>query len=162
MNVIEPGEGPPPRRMGVVVSTYNATITDALYEGALNALERAGVSEVMVVRVPGALELAVGAQALIEAGCEGVVALGAVIQGETDHYRIVVDESARGLTEVALRSGRPVANSVLAVRQFEHALERSGPGPANRGAEAADAAVATARQLVAIRESRDSEASVGR
>lgn len=134
----------------MVASSFNQPITDPLLDGALAELERRGVPEVIVVRVPGALELPVAARRLVDHGCEAVVAVGAIIEGDTDHYEIVARESARGLTDVALATGVPVANAVLAVRDYAHAVERSRPGPGNKGAEAAAAAVETSATLSAI------------
>lgn len=136
--------------VGVVVASWNRSITDRLLEGATDRLRREGVGTVTVVRVPGSLELPVGARGLAGAGCDAVVALGVVVEGETDHYEIVRDESARGLTLVANDLGVPVANGILAVRDIDHAVERSRPGSANKGDEAAAAAVATALVLSAL------------
>ncbi|MGH8927616.1 MAG: 6,7-dimethyl-8-ribityllumazine synthase, partial [Acidimicrobiia bacterium] len=92
----------------------------------------------------GAWELPVAASHLAAGGCDAIVAVGAVIKGETDHYDVIVKESASGLARVALDTGVPVSNAVLAAHTFEQALERSEPGPGNKGAEAAQAAVSTA------------------
>lgn len=133
--------------MGVAVATFNQAITDRLLSGALEALEGMGASDVTVLVVPGALELPVAAGALARRGCHGVVALGAVVKGDTDHYEVVVRESAGGLGRVALDHGIPVTNGVLAVHTIEQAFERSEPGPGNKGAEAATAAVVMADAL---------------
>jgi 6,7-dimethyl-8-ribityllumazine synthase len=106
------------------------------------------------MRVAGAWELPLAALSLARAGCDGVVALGAVIRGDTDHYRVIVRESAAGLARVALEAGVPVANAVLAVRDYEQALDRSEPGPANKGAEGARAAVGVAARLRTLRPSQ--------
>lgn len=135
--------------IGVAVAEFNQAITDRLLEGALQALSELGVDHIKVMRVPGAWELAVAAQTLLRAGCQGVVAIGAVIKGETDHYEVIVTESARGLNQVAIDEGRPVTNAVLAVHDYAQALERSEPGPGNKGAEAA-AAVVTMASLVEV------------
>lgn len=145
-------EGPTPTRIGIVYSTYNAPITRPMLEAAKRVLEEAGVTEVPVFDVPGALEIPVAAQALIEiGGCAGVVAIGAVIKGETDHYEFVSAEASRGIGEVALRTGRPVGNALLTVREYEHAVERSRPGAGNKGAEAATAVVAVCRRIAGLR-----------
>jgi 6,7-dimethyl-8-ribityllumazine synthase len=143
-------EGEVPPRVGVVAAEFNQAITEPMLEEAIAALEEAGVGDIVVLRVPGALELPVGADALAAQGCRAVVAIGAVIQGETDHYEIVSRESARGLGEVSLRRGIPIGNAVLTVREYGHALDRSRPGPGNKGREAAEAAVATARRLAGL------------
>jgi 6,7-dimethyl-8-ribityllumazine synthase len=138
--------------IGVVVAGWNRSITDNLLEGALHRLEQLAVGNVTVLRVPGSLELAVGARALARRGCDAVVALGTIIKGDTDHYQIVSSESSRGLTLVAHDEHVPVTNGVLAVHDVAHAVERAQPGPSNKGEEAATAAVETALALAALRE----------
>ncbi len=147
VNEIDPEPDGAGLRIGVAVSTYNAVFTDGLLAGALAALEGSGVDEVTVLRVPGALELPVAALALARSGCHGVVAVGTVIKGDTDHYDVVVNESAAGLTAASLDTGIPVTNAVLAVHEAAHARERSLPGAGNKGFEAATAAVSMAAAL---------------
>lgn len=137
--------------VGIVAALWNQGITDKLLSGAMDRCAAIGASEVTVVRVPGALELPLAARALTEAGCDAVVAIGAVVKGETDHYDTVVRESARGITDVALETGIPVANAVLAVHDYEQALERAGEGDANKGVEGVNAVVATANVLRELR-----------
>lgn len=145
------GAGPVPERIGVVVSGFNDPITRPMRDEAVRVLTEAGVKEIPVFEVSGALEIPVAAQALIERGaCAGVVAVGAVIKGETDHYEYVAAEATRGIGEVALRTGRPVGNALLTVREYEHAVERSRPGPGNKGGEAAEAVLAVARRLASL------------
>ena len=134
-------------RVGVVVADFNRVITDGLLAGALKALEGAGVEKTTVVRVPGALEIPLAALRLAQGGLDAVVAIGAVIEGETDHYQHVAAETSSGLGRVATETGVPVANAVLTVREFEHARDRSLPGTANKGFEAAQAAIVTANAL---------------
>lgn len=133
--------------VGIAAAQWNQAIVDRLLEGALRRLEAAGVDDVTVVRVPGALELPLAAKKLAEQGCDAVVALGAVVKGETDHYDIVVKESARGIAMVALQTGVPVANGILAVHDYSHAVERAGDGDSNKGVEAVEAALSTANAL---------------
>lgn len=135
-------------RIGVAVSAFNAEITEGLLDGALSVLDDA---EVTVVRVAGSFELPLVAKTLIEAGCDAVVAIGAVVLGETDHYEHIARETARGLQDVMLTTGVPVSFGVLTVRDVAHARARSTPGPGNKGTEAAEAAVRTARLLEEIR-----------
>ncbi len=97
--------------------------------------------ELVVFRVPGAWELPLGVRNLAQTGVDGVVAIGAVIEGETDHYQFIAAEASRGLQAVMLETGVPVGNALLTVRLLEHARERSAPGAGNKGAEAADAVV---------------------
>jgi len=133
--------------IGIAVATWNQTITDRLYQGAVSRCTEIGVSQVTVLRVPGALELPLGAQALARKGCDGVVAIGTVVKGDTDHYDIVVRESSAGINRVALDTGVPVGNSILAVQDYEHAVDRSASGGANKGTETVDAVVLTATAL---------------
>lgn len=135
-------------RVGVAVSAFNSEITDGLLAGALSVLDDADVT---LVRVPGSFELPLVAKKLIESGCDAVVALGAVVEGETDHYEHIARETARGLQEVAIQMGVPVGFGVLTVRTIDHARERSLPGPGNKGTEAAEAAVRAARLLAELR-----------
>lgn len=137
--------------LGIAVARWNQAITDRLLDGALARCEELGVSEVTVVRVAGALELPVAARALVDRGCDAVVAIGAVVKGETDHYEIVVRESASGITQVAVASGIPVTNAILAVHEYEEAVERAGKGEANKGVEGVDAAVDAANALRELR-----------
>jgi 6,7-dimethyl-8-ribityllumazine synthase len=134
-------------RVGIAAARWNQEITDRLVEGALRRLEEMGVEEVTLVRVPGALEIPLAAQKLAESGCDAVVAIGTVVKGETDHYEIVVRESTHGIARVSLDRGIPVTNAILAVHDYEQALERASAGSANKGAEAAEAAVTIARAL---------------
>ena len=131
-------------RVGVAVAAYNRDITEGLLRGAREALVGADLE---VVWVSGAFELPVVARALIKEGCDAVVALGAVVAGETDHYEHISREAIRGLQDVMLQTGVPVGLGVLTVRDVLHAKERSLPGPANKGSEAAEAAVRTVRLL---------------
>lgn len=151
--IIEGGTSGAGLHVGVVAATWNQAITDRLVAGATGRLEQLGVDRVTVVRVPGALEVPVAAKKLAEGGCDAVVAIGTIVKGETDHYDIVVRESARGISEVSLRTGVPVANAILAVHDYDQAVARAGAGGANKGAEAADAAVATANAFRELGES---------
>ena len=105
-------------------------------DGAFKTLEASGVGRVLILRVAGAWELPVAAAHLARTA-DAVVAIGAVIKGETDHYEVIVRESASGLTRAALDAVKPVTNAVLAAHTLEQALDRSEPGPGNKGAEAA-------------------------
>lgn len=137
------GTASPGRKVGVVVSEFNRVITDGLLSGVLEALDSVGADAVTIVRVPGALELPLTAQRLIDNGHEVIVAVGAVIRGETDHYEHVATQSIAGLAQVSLANGVPIGNAVLTVNEFEHASDRSQPGPGNKGFEAAIAALTT-------------------
>jgi len=147
-----PQDRPSARGLHVAVlrAQFNPAVTGGLLEGAVRALREMGAraADVVVVDVPGAFELPVAALAAARSGrFDAVVALGAVIKGDTDHYEHVAREACSGLARVALDTGIPVALGVLTVRQARHALRRAAPGPHNKGAEAARAAVAAARVL---------------
>lgn len=132
--------------VGVAVATFNETITGPLADAAVGRLDELEVDRVTVVRVPGALELPVVVRALA-ADHDAVVAVGAVIEGETDHYVHVATQASAGLMQVSVTTGVPVGSAVLTVREMAHAIDRSRPGPGNKGAEAAEAAVIAANAL---------------
>ena len=146
----------PPARIGIVCATFNDPITRPMREAAEKVLRAGGVDDIPVVEVPGALEIPVVARALLDrGGCDGVVAIGAVIKGETDHYEHVATEATRGIGEVAILSGKPVGNAILTVRDHAHAVERSRPGPGNKGAEAAEAVLTVTAALADILDGSD-------
>ncbi len=142
-------------RLGVVATTWHAEITGALLDRALAAAAASGVAEPTVVRVPGAIELPVVAQALAE-DHDAVVALGVVIRGGTPHFEYVCDAVTAGLTRVALDAGTPVGNGVLTTDDEQQARDRAGlPGSAeDKGWEATVAALATALALRQLRAPR--------
>lgn len=137
-------------KVGVVVARWNQSVTDRLLEAATTRLTELGASDVVLLRVPGALEIPVGARSLIDTGCNAVVAIGVVIKGETDHYDIVVGQSTAGVSRLSVESGVPIGNAILAVHDVDDALARSGPGDSNKGREAVDAAVETANAIAAL------------
>jgi 6,7-dimethyl-8-ribityllumazine synthase len=134
--------------LAVVASTWHETICNALLDGALREAATAGVSDPTVVRVLGAIEIPVVAQALARTH-DAVVALGVVIRGETPHFDYVCDAVTQGLTRVSLDASTPVANGVLTVNTEHQALDRAGlPDSAeDKGAQAAAAALSTALTL---------------
>lgn len=137
-------------RVAVAVSRFNELITHRLLEGALGALRQHGVAEehVTVAWVPGAFELPTACRWLADrADVDAVVALGAVIRGETSHFDHICAEAARGLGAVARESGKPVTFGVLTCETTTQAMERSGPEVGNKGAEAALAAL----EMVSLR-----------
>lgn len=139
-------------RVGIAVASWNQAITDSMLKAATKRCEDLGVRDVTVLRVPGALELPIAVKALAK-DHDAVIAIGTVVKGETDHYEIVVRESTSGVSRVALDSGVPVANAILAVHDYTQAVDRSGENDANKGVEAADAAVLTATALRELEES---------
>lgn len=130
-------------RIAVARSRFNDRITSGLATGAVSYLESTG-ARFDVIDVPGAFELPLVASRLLAVGYDAVVALGAVVDGDTDHYEHVAHRASEGLMRVALDTGKPVAFGILTVRKEEQALLRSKPGPGNKGAEAAAAALETA------------------
>lgn len=138
-------------RIGVVTASFNADITSPLREGALGELEAAGISDIVDVQVAGALELPVVVKAL-SATCDAVIAIGAVIEGETDHYVHVCTQTSAGLMQVSIETGVPIGNAVLTVREYEQARERSLPGPGNKGAEAVQAALEAVAAILSLRD----------
>ena len=137
-------------KVGIVAARWNQSITERLLASAVARLEELGAEDVTVLHVPGALEIPVGARALVEDGCNAVVAIGVVIKGETDHYDIVVNQSTSGVSRLALETGVPIGNAILAVHDVEDALARAGSGEGSKGVEAVDAAVETANAVASI------------
>lgn len=139
--------------LGIAAARWNQAITEKLVDGALTRVAELGIDAVTLMWVPGSLELPIAARELALSGCDAVVAIGAVVKGETDHYGIVVGESARGLTIASLETGVPITNAILAVHEYRHAVDRAGTGPANKGVEAVEAALNTASALHRLRTS---------
>ena len=137
-------------RVAVVAARYNEALVDQLIAGARAAWRGAGgdTDSLRVERVPGAFELPLAAQALANGGrCDAVVALGCVIRGDTAHFDFVAGECARGLQQVMLTTGVPVAFGVLTPENLAQAQERAMPGAQNKGAEALHTALAMAQLL---------------
>jgi 6,7-dimethyl-8-ribityllumazine synthase len=133
-------------RFGIVVSRFNAFITERLLEGALDALHRTGTQDknIEVVRVPGAFEVPIAARTLAQSKTskvEAVVCLGLLMRGETANYEHISDEVARGIGQAAQDSGKPVTYGVLTCDTLEQAIDRAGLKSGNKGFEAAIAAV---------------------
>jgi 6,7-dimethyl-8-ribityllumazine synthase len=135
---------PEPRRFALVVGRFYEDLAARLVAGASAVLEEAG-GTVDVYDVPGAFELPLAAKYAAESGrYDAIVALGAVIRGETDHYDYVCGEAARGIQQVQLATGVPVGFGVLTVDSIEQALARvQGGGNRDSGAHAAEAVLAT-------------------
>ena len=141
-------------RVAILVSRYNELITSRLLEGALACCAEAGVAraDVDVVWVPGAFELPVAAAAAARTGRYAcLVALGAVIRGETPHFEYVAGEATRGLGAVAVQAGVPVGFGLLTVDTMEQAVERAGGGAGNKGYEATAAAIEAADAIAQLR-----------
>jgi len=126
-------------RFTVLCSRWNPTVTDRLLRSALEALERHGASgaDVLVVRVPGAFELPAAARAAFSAGrSDAVIALGAIVRGETTHHDVLGHAVAAALAALSAETGRPIGFGLLTCDTMDQARERVG-----KGAEAAEAAI---------------------
>ncbi len=141
------GEG---LRIAVVVSRFNEFITEKLLDGCEDTLARHGVPPegIVVVRVPGSLEIPVAARGIARRrSADAVVCLGCVIRGDTPHYDHVCRETARGIAEIGRRTGVPVIFGVLTCDTLEQAVERAGTKMGNAGRAAALAALEMARLM---------------
>lgn len=131
-------------KFGIVVSRWNAVVTDRLLDGALDALVRSGAdrADIEVVRVPGAWEVPAAARAVANAGrADAIVALGCLLRGETAHYEAIYNEVARGIGQSQQETGIPHSFGVLTCETLEQALNRAGIKAGNKGSEAALAAI---------------------
>jgi 6,7-dimethyl-8-ribityllumazine synthase len=143
-------------RVAILVSRYNELITSRLLDGALACCTEAGLAreDVDVVWVPGAFELPAIAMAAAETGRYAcLVALGAVIRGETPHFEYVAGSAATGLTDVSVSYSVPVGFGVLTVDTLQQAMERAGGSAGNKGHEAAAAAIGAADAIAQLRAS---------
>jgi len=132
------------KRFGIVVSRFNAFITERLLAGALEALRRAGARErdIQVVRVPGAFEVPSAGRALASSGkVDAVICLACIIRGETSHYEHLANEVTRGIGQSAQETGVPHAYGVLTCDSLEQAIDRAGLKMGNKGWDAALSAV---------------------
>lgn len=137
-------------KFAIVASRFNNFITERLLGGAMDALARAGAGaeSIELVRVPGSWEMPVAAAALARSKrYDAIVCLGAVIRGETPHFDYVAGEAAKGLAQVTLESGVPIAFGVLTTNTLEQAIDRAGAKGGNKGFEAAMTAIEMANLL---------------
>lgn len=131
-------------RFAIVVSRWNSFITERLLQGALDALRRTGCGQhdITVVRVPGAFEIPSQSRTLAETGkFDGIITLGCLIRGETDHYEHIATEVTRGIGQSAQETGVPHTYGVLTCENLEQAVDRAGLKSGNKGFEAALSAV---------------------
>ncbi|KUH34335.1 6,7-dimethyl-8-ribityllumazine synthase [Thermococcus celericrescens] len=134
-------------RIGVVVARFNDLLTDELLSGALDCFERHGVEKVDVVKVPGSFEIPLAAKKLAESGkYDAVLALGAVVRGETKHFDLVANEVAKGVANASLQTGVPVIFGVITVEDELQGLNRAGI-KSNKGFEYAMAALEMANLM---------------
>ena len=131
-------------KIGVAVARFNHFVTSRLLEGAREGLSRHGVADgdVTLVHVPGSFELSLTVKNLAETGqFDAIIALGAVIRGETDHYEYVAGEAAKGIAAASISTGVPVIFAVLTTDTVEQAINRAGGKSGNAGYNAAVSAI---------------------
>jgi 6,7-dimethyl-8-ribityllumazine synthase len=137
-------------RFAFVAARFNDFVVEALIRGALDALKRHGAAEkqVEIVRVPGAFDMPIAARKMaLSRRYDALIALGAVVRGQTPHFDYVAGECASGLSRIALESGVPIAFGVLTTETMEQAIDRAGGKAGNKGADAAIAAIEMANLL---------------
>ncbi len=133
-----------PVKIAIVASRFNSFIVDRLQQGALKCLENNNVSSdaITLVKVPGAFEIPVAVEAIIDRNeFDAVITLGAIIKGETPHFDFIANECTHGISQLAMNSGIPVIFGVLTVDNTDQAMDRAGDEESNKGYEAASAAL---------------------
>ena len=141
------------KRFGIVVSRFNAFITERLLQSAYDGLLRSGVAEkaIQIVRTPGAFEIPSAAGSLAETGkYDAIICIGCLLRGDTAHYDVIVNEVTRGIGQSAQETGVPHAFGVLTCENLEQAIDRAGLKMGNKGFEAAQAAIEMANLKRAI------------
>jgi 6,7-dimethyl-8-ribityllumazine synthase len=126
-------------KIGIVLSRFNGFLTAELLNGALDALKKLGAedADITVYKVPGSFEVPLVAKKLAKAGkVDGIVCLGALIRGDTPHFDVLSAEVTKGLAQIALEDGVPIAFGILTVETIEQGIERSGTKAGNRGSDA--------------------------
>ena len=152
--IIQGDLGAAERKFAIVAGRFNSFITDRLLAGALDALTRSGCTEenIEIVRIPGSWELPVVVGELVrQKRHDAIIALGAVIRGDTPHFDYVAGEAARGLARIAADSGVPVAFGVLTCNTVEQAVDRSGAKSGNKRFDAAMTAIEMANLMRRLR-----------
>jgi 6,7-dimethyl-8-ribityllumazine synthase len=142
-------------RFAIVVSRFNAFITERLLDGAVDGLERTGCAPdaIEIARVPGSREVPLVARELAKSGrYDAVICLGAVIRGETTHYDYVAEEVSKGAGQVTMETGVPTIFGVLTCDTLEQAIDRAGAKSGNKGFEAALTAIEMAHLMKQLRE----------
>ena len=140
-------------RFCIVVARFNGFIVESLLQGALDTLKRHGAqeSDITIVRVPGAFEMPLALDKVAaKAEYDAIIALGAVIRGGTPHFDYVAGECVKGMAQVTLKYGIPIAFGVLTVDTIEQAIERAGTKAGNKGAEATLSAIEMVNLLRAL------------
>lgn len=139
-------------KFAVLCARFNHVVTDQLLEGALDALKRSGAVDIEVVQVPGCWELPLAAKTMAERKKpDAIIALGAVIRGDTPHFEYVAGQAASGLMAVQLDTGIPVAFGVLTTNTIQQAADRAGGKDGNKGYDAALTAIEMAHLVRGLR-----------
>jgi len=154
------------KRFGIVVSRFNAFITERLLQSAFDGLVRSGVTEkaIDIVRTPGAFEIPSAARTLAETGkYDAIICIGCLLRGDTAHYDVIVNEVTRGIGQSAQETGVPHAFGVLTCETLEQAIDRAGLKMGNKGFEAAQAAIemANLKKAISVQHSALSEKNQG-
>jgi 6,7-dimethyl-8-ribityllumazine synthase len=140
-------------KIALVASRFNDIIVDRLISGSVDYLTRHGLASesITIVRTPGAFELPLVCGKVAKSGkYDGIVALGAIIRGETPHFDFVANEAAKGLAHICLETGVPIGFGLLTTENIEQAIERAGSKAGNKGVDAAAAMLETIRVLEQI------------
>jgi 6,7-dimethyl-8-ribityllumazine synthase len=151
---IEGGLSAAGRRFAIVVSRFNAFITERLFQGAYDGLLRSGANknDIVLVRVPGAFEIPSASRTLAETSkYDAIICIGCLLRGDTAHYDVIVNEVTRGIGQSAQETGVPHAFGVLTCDTLEQAIDRAGLKMGNKGFEAALAAVEMANLTAGVR-----------
>ena len=150
VKIVEGQLGAGKHRFGIVVSRFNHFITEHLLNGALDALRRHGADEkgITVVWVPGSFEIPLALKKMAESQhYDALIALSAIIRGDTPHFDYVANEASKGIAQVMLEHGVPIAFGVLTTHTLEQAVERAGTKAGNKGFDAALSAIEMANLL---------------
>jgi 6,7-dimethyl-8-ribityllumazine synthase len=140
-------------KFAILCAQFNSSITEVLLAGALDALKRSGAVDIEVVKVPGSWELPLAAKTIAERKKpDAIIALGAVIRGDTPHFDYVAGQAASGLMAVQLETGIPVAFGVLTTNTIEQANDRAGGKDGNKGYDAAITAIEMAERIHRLRQ----------
>ncbi len=144
-------------KFAIVVARFNSFITERLLDGAIDGLVRHGAKEeeIDVVRVPGSWELPLAVSEVAKSGkYNAILCLGAVIRGDTPHFDYVAGEATKGVSQVSMQTGVPIAFGVLTTNTVEQAVDRAGAKQGNKGFDAAMTAIEMANVLKRLREKR--------
>jgi len=153
VQALEGGLSAQGKRFAIIVSRFNAFITERLLLSAIDGLARSGAKrkDILVARVPGAFEIPLAARTLAETGkYDAIICLGCLLRGDTAHYDVIVNEVTRGIGQSAQETGVPHTFGVLTCETLEQAIDRAGLKMGNKGLEAALAAVEMASLKAAI------------